>query len=412
MQIVLPSTDIAHEVAARLAAHFKLPLPKAREWAAQLLGYPLWDALCERCHPTRADLSAPDRQCAPLAIRWRRAFQSERLADLAYLDVGEAARIIEEIRPSDGFEYTDLVLGRVPRQADPLLTLDDHRHLVAALDVLWAIGAREPAIERSLKRLRLSLEALLIQEYPVEQYPYDETREPYRAAAMFDRPKRTPKSLRPDKHQACRESLDSIQQVLDRLGPGDLTHTVDEIRSVVGQVGNQIDEWRRLSLSHDGKPTQWRGVSFDEEAMVQALVAVLPPELTAVFDSSEGIGLVSDEEAGLMLSHLSTAGIDGAGQPLLRKGIFRLQAIVRGSARAERRRWERFTPIPTEWILAAVDNDQRTLLGKVIADSSAAALAHGALTSTSGRLVATTPALAKKILGCSDAVLDALRLLA
>ena len=140
MRIVLPSVTPANDLAERLAKRFDLSLPNAREWAAKILGYLHWEALREECNGLggRLDLSAPDTQCASLAVRWRRAYQAERLAELAAIERSDAARLIEEIRPSDGFEFGSTFDGRAPRRLDPLPSIDEHRGLAAALAVLWA----------------------------------------------------------------------------------------------------------------------------------------------------------------------------------------------------------------------------------------------------------------------------------
>ena len=101
MQIVLQSLTTAIDLAERLAKRFALPVPHAREWAAKLLGYRNWETLREQFNNglgIRADLSAPDTLCAPLAVRWRRAYQAERLVELAGIDLSDAARLIEEIK--------------------------------------------------------------------------------------------------------------------------------------------------------------------------------------------------------------------------------------------------------------------------------------------------------------------------
>lgn len=131
----------------------------------------------------------------------------------------------------------------------------------------------------------------------------------------------------------------------------------------------------------------------------------------ALLKTSGGFGVLSDEEAGLMLAHLRATGVDGTGQPALRRGMRRLEAILRGGERDERRRWERKTPVSSIWIIATVHENERTPLGKVQATSSAEALAKAGIVSDR-RLIATTATVAERILGCSAAALDTLVTLA
>ena len=58
---------------------------------------------------------------------------------------------------------------------------------IGRLAVLWNIGGLELPAYHRLRAVQMGLEALLIKEYPVEQYPYDATREPYRAASLIFR---------------------------------------------------------------------------------------------------------------------------------------------------------------------------------------------------------------------------------
>jgi hypothetical protein len=111
-----------------------------------------------------------------------------------------------------------------------------------------------------------------------------------------------------------------------------------------------------------------------------------------------------------MLAHLRVTGVDRT-RPALRPGIRRLEAIVRGGERDERRRWERKTPVNSIWIIVAVQEGERTLIGKVQATSSAEALARAGIASDR-RLIATTATVAERILGFSPAALGALLTLA
>ena len=160
MRIVLQSLTPAIDLAERLAKRFELPVPHAREWAAKILGYQRWETLREEFNGlgVRADLSAPDTLCAPLAIRWRRTYQAERLVELAGIDLSDAARLIEEIRPSDAFEFGDRFDGRAPQRLDPVFSIDEHRGLATALAVLWRIGGLESRIEHTLRAVLTGLE--------------------------------------------------------------------------------------------------------------------------------------------------------------------------------------------------------------------------------------------------------------
>lgn len=410
MRIALPSVAPANAVAERLAKQFDLSFPTAREWAAKILGYPSWEKLREECGDSlgeRLDVSAPDTLCAPLAVRWRRVYQAERLAELAAIDLPHAARLIDEIRPSDGFDFGTTVLGHAPRRLDPLLSIDEHHRLAAALRVLFDIGGYESAIYRTLRSLLIGLEALLIKEYPVEQYPYDATREPYRAASPFDLPNRAPKHLSAEKHGECIGAIGTIRAALSREWPADLTESVADIVAKLDRAQQQIDAWRRSSAPHDGDPVTWRGVSPEEEQILEELATVVLPEQVSLLRETGGFAVISDEEAGLMLAHLRATGVDGTGRPRLRRGIRRLEAIVRSGERKERRRWVRETPASSTWIIAAVHDNERTLLGKVQATSSVEALAKAGEASDR-RLIAMTAALAERILGFSPAALDAL----
>lgn len=413
MRIVLPSVTPANDLAERLAKRFDLSLPDAREWAAKILGYPHWEALREECNGLggRLDLSAPDTQCALLAVRWRRAYQAERLAELTAIELSDAARLIEEIRPSDGFGFGSTFDGHALRRLDPMLSIDEHRGLAAALAVLWRLGGLELPIYHTLRGLLMGLEALLIKEYPIEQYPYDATREPYRAAPLLDFPKRAPRRLSAEKHQECMDAIDTMRAALARDWPADLTEAVADILAKLGRAQDQIDAWRQASAAHDGDAVSWRGVTPEEEKILHALAAAVLPEQVSLLTTSGGFAALSDEEAGLMLAHLRATGVDGTGQPALRRGIRRLEAIVRGGERDERRRWERQTPVSSIWIIAAVHKIERTPLGKVQATSSVEALAKAGVVSDR-RLIATTMAVAERILGFSAAALDALVTLA
>jgi hypothetical protein len=410
MQIVLPSVAPAIDLAERLGRRFELKIPHAREWAAKILGYPRWEFLCEQTR-MRADLSAPDTLCAPLATRWRRAYQAERLAGLAGIELRDAARLIEEIRPSDGFAFGATLSGRVPRRLDPVLSIDEYRGLAAALALLWRIGGLESRIDRTLTRLLTGLEALLIAEYPIEQYPYDATREPYRAASVLDYPKRAPRWLSAEKHQECLCAIDTVRAALAREWPPDLAEPVADIVAKLGQAQDQIGAWRQASVAHDSDAVSWRGVTPAEEEILQALAAVVLPEQVSLLQTSGGFAGLSDADAGLMLVHLRATGVNGTGQPALRRGIRRLEAIVRRGERAERRRWERQAPVSSIWIIAAVQENERTPLGKVAAASSVEALAKAGIVSDR-RLIATTAAVAERTLGFSPTALDALVTLA
>jgi hypothetical protein len=405
---VTPANDLAEGLAER----FALPLPDAREWAATILGYPHLEALSAECNGLggRLDLSAPDSQCASLAVRWRRAYQAERLAALAAIELSDAARLIEELRPSDGFEFGNTFDGRPLRRADPMLSIDEHRGLVAAFAVLWRIGGRETPIDRTLRAVLMGLEALLIKEYPIEQYPYDATRAPYRTASLIDFPKRTPKRLSAEKHQECIAAIDIIRAALARDWPPDLTEAVADILANLGRAQDQIEAWRRASAAHDGDAISWRGVTPEEEKILDALATVVLPEQVSSLNTSGGFAALSDDEAGLMLAHLRATGVDRT-RPALGPGIRRLEAIVRSGERHERRRWERKTPASSIWIIAAVQEDERTLIGKVQATSSAEALAKAGIVSDR-RLIATTAAVAERILGFSPTALGALVTLA
>jgi hypothetical protein len=412
MRIVLASVTPANDLSERLAERFALPLPHAREWAAKILGYPQWEALREQCHRLggRLDLSAPDSHCASLAVRWRRAYQAERLAALAKIELSDALRLIEELRPSDGFEFEGTFDGRAPRRADPTLAIDEHRDLVAAFATLWRIGGRESPIDRTLRAVLVSLEALLIKEYPIEQYPYDATRAPYRTASLIDLPQRAPKRLSAEKHQECIASIATIRRALARNWPPDLTEAVADIVATLGRAQDQIEAWRRASAARDGEAIAWRGVTPEEEEILDALAAVVLPEQVSLLKTSGGFAALSDDEAGLMLAHLRVTGVDRT-RPALRPGIRRLEAIVRGGERDERRRWERKTPVNSIWIIVAVQEGERTLIGKVQATSSAEALARAGIASDR-RLIATTATVAERILGSSPAALGALLTLA
>jgi len=412
MRIVLPSVTPANTLAERMAKRFALPLPHAREWAAKIVGYPHWEALREDCNGLggRLDLSAPDTQCAPLAVRWRRAFQAARLAELAAIELSDAARLIEEIRPSDGFEFGSTFDGRAPRRLDPMLSIDEHRGLAAALAALWRIGGLESPIDRTLRSVLMGLEALLIMEYPVEQYPYDATREPYRAASWRDFPKRTPRRLSAEKHQECIRTIGTIRAALARDWPPDLTAAVADILAKLGRAQDQIETWRRASAAHDDDAISWRGVTPGEEKILDALATVVLPDQVPVLKTSGGFAALSDDEAGLMLAHLRATGVDRTG-PALRRGIRRLEAIVRSGQRDERRRWERRTPVNSIWIIATVQENERMPIGKVQATSSVEALAKAGIVSDR-RLIATTAAVAERILRFSPTALDALVTLA
>ena len=412
MRIVLPSVMPANDLAERLVKRFALPLPHAREWAAKILGYPHWEAFREDCDggEGRFDLSAPDTLCATLAVRWRRVYQAERLAELAAIELSDAARLIEEIRPSDGFDFGTTFDGRTPRRSDPMLSIDEHRDLAAAFAVLWRIGGREAPIDRTLKALLIGLEALLIKEYPVEQYPYDATREPYRAGSLLDFPKRTPRRLGAEKQQECIDTIDSIRAALARDWPPDLREAVADIVAKLGRAQDQVEAWRRASAAHDGAAISWRGVTPEEEKILDAFATVVLPEQVSLLKTSGGFAALSDDEAGLMLAHLRTTGVDCTG-PALRRGIRRLEAIVRSGQRDERRRWERKTPETSIWIIATVHENERTPIGKVQATSSAEALAKAGIVSDR-RLIATTAAVAERILGFSPTALETLVALA
>ncbi len=211
MRILLPSVTPANGLAERLGTRFELPLPNAREWAAKILGYPNWEALREECNGLggRLDLSAPDMLCASLAVRWRRAYQADRLAELAAMDVSDAARLIDEIRPSDGFEFGGTFNGGTPRRLDPVHSIDEHCGLAAALAGLWRICALQSPVDRTLRSLLVALEAMLIKEYPIEQYPYEVTRAPYRIASLIDFPKRAPRRLSAEKHRECMDAIET-----------------------------------------------------------------------------------------------------------------------------------------------------------------------------------------------------------
>lgn len=413
MRIVLQSLTPAIDLAERLAKRFELPVPHAREWAAKLLGYQHWESLREQFNGlgVRPYLSAPDTLCASLAVRWRRAYQAERLVELAGIELSDAARLIEEIRPSDGFEFGGTFNGQAPRRLDPMLSIDDHRGLAAVLAVLWRVGGLESPIDRTLRAVLMGLEALLIREYPIEQYPYDTTREPYRGASVLDYPKRALRRLSAEKHQQCVSAIEILLTALARELPVDLTETVADIRAKLGRARDQIDAWRRASTAHDGDTVSWRGVTPEEEEILYALAAVVLPEQVSLLNPSAGFAVLSDEDAGLMLAHLRAAGVDGTGQRALSRGIRRLEAIVRGGEERERRRWERMTPVSSIWIIAAVQENERTPLGKVPATSSVEALAKAGIVSDR-RLIATTAAVAERILGFSPTTLDALVTLA
>lgn len=413
MRIVFQSLTPAIDLAERLAKRFELPVPHAREWAAKILGYQRWETLREEFNRfgVGTDLSAPDTLCAPLAVRWRRAYQAERLVELAGIDLSDATRLIEEIRPSDAFEFGGTFDGLAPRRLDPVFSIDEHRGLAAALAVLWRIGGLESPIDRTLRTVLTGLEALLIREYPIEQYPYDATREPYRGASVLDYPKRAPERLSAEKHQECMSAIEIILAALARESPADLIEAVADIRATLGRAHDQIDAWRRASTAHDSDAVSWRGVTPDEEEILHALAAVVLPGQVSLLNTSGGFAVLSDEEAGLMLSHLRATGVDGTEQQALSRGIRRLEAIVRGGEQRERRRWERKTPVSSIWIIAAVQDNERTPLGKVPATSSAEALAKAGIVSDR-RLIATTAAVAERILGFSRTALDALVTLA
>jgi hypothetical protein len=84
---------------------------------------------------------------------------------------------------------------------------------------------------------------------------------------------------------------------------------------------------------------------------------------------------------------------------------------VRSGQRDERRRWERRTPVNSIWIIATVQENERMPIGKVQATSSVEALAKAGIVSDR-RLIATTAAVAERILRFSPTALDALVTLA
>jgi hypothetical protein len=206
-------------------------------------------------------------------------------------------------------------------------------------------------------------------------------------------------------------AIEIILAALARELPVDLTEAVADIRAKLGRVHEQIDAWRRASTANDGDTVSWRGVTPEEEEVLHALAAVVLPAQVSLLKTSAGFGFLTDAEAGLMLAHLRATGVDGSGQRALRQGIRRLEAIVRGGERRERRSWERKTPVSSTWIIAAVQDDERTPLGKIPATSSVEALAKAGNISDR-RLIATTAAVAERILGFSPAALDALATLA
>jgi hypothetical protein len=228
---------------------------------------------------------------------------------------------------------------------------------------------------------------------------------------VLDYPKRAPRRLSAEKYHECVSAIEVILAALTRELPLDLTEAVADIRAKLGRVHEQIDAWRRASTAHDSNTVSWRGVTPEEEEILHALAAVVLPEQVSLLNTSAGFAVLSDEEAGLMLAHLRATGVDGTGQRALSRGIRRLEAIVRGGERRERRRWERKTPVSSTWIIAAVQENERTPLGKVPATSSVEALAKAGIVSDR-RLIATTAAVAERILGFSPAALDALATLA
>ena len=135
MRIVLQSLTPAIDLAERLAKRFELPVPHAREWAAKILGYQRWETLREEFNRlgVRADLSAPDRLCAPLAIRWRLAYQAERLVELAGINLSDAARLIEEA----GYAVSFMTNSAPVRPGTDLLHLQ--RTNIEARDPDWLV---------------------------------------------------------------------------------------------------------------------------------------------------------------------------------------------------------------------------------------------------------------------------------
>jgi hypothetical protein len=175
MQIVLKSPDHARHIGKRFSKVLPSPLTRGYAVAAQVLGYKSWDELLRHCTWGEGSSSGlfawPDRQCMPAAVSARRAYQAATLARCAGIDETRAREIVEEVKPSDGFDREPNVLGPdEPRQHDPSMQLDEYDGLLRELHSVWTICGRRNRLADAVKETWFALDCIQLGEWPVDQF--------------------------------------------------------------------------------------------------------------------------------------------------------------------------------------------------------------------------------------------------
>jgi hypothetical protein len=262
MRIIVSTPDHPRHIGKRLASVLDVPLTRGYAVAARVLGYKSWDELLQHCDWSAyyySSLAAvPDRQCMPLAVTLRRQFQAQTLSAVANIELARATEIVAQVRPSDGFSLPESPLSyaqRPPQLTDPKLSRATHAQFSADLHRTWQVVGLQRQIAKALIEISHLLEALHLQEWPLNQFSYDLRDTPYGgwSPTYLAELRRAPKFISHADSLNRMHALATIGSTINQADIRDLEAITAPLAAAIERAEEHLRAWRVKSAAHDGE---------------------------------------------------------------------------------------------------------------------------------------------------------------
>ncbi|HET9643985.1 MAG TPA: hypothetical protein VFP68_11655 [Burkholderiaceae bacterium] len=326
----------------------------------------------------------------PLAVTLRRQFQAQTLSAVANIEFATATEIVAQVRPSDGFSLPESPLSyaqRPPRPTDPKLSRATHAQFSADLHRTWQVVGLQRQIAKALVEISHLLEALQLQEWPLNQFLYDLRDTPYGgwSPTYLAELHRAPKFISHAESLSCMQALATIGSTVNQAEIQDLQAITAPLTAAIERAQEHLRAWRVKSAAHDGEQPRFDGVQPIEDEGVELL--------------QQHMGLTDDQA---FLLRDPAFDLDGAWR--LKESIDALDSKVRSlepvrqaAAKLRRRITDCYRrleaehaqrqPLPRQWDIWGIGSGSVVALGTVMASTSMKAIAT-APSFLAGRVIA------------------------
>lgn len=278
MQILLADVEHARHIGKRLSRVLSVPLTRGHFLAALVLGYRDWDQVL-RLTSHEQTTSTPDEQCCPLAVRWRREYQTRILCQATGITAQRAANIVERVRPSHGFTFQPSPHRPKSDQSDPALSSDELYGIQESLRYVWDVACRRAEFARPMHAVAHRLCDLVWSEYDPWQFGWGDLHRLY--LPLCRRPPRAQKWLQEEQSQRIRASLKAILTRLESIH-GSGRAAANRLAAAIERLDAVVDRWHKASRPHMSEPISYIGLPIVHDEIPALLKALgLDPDLNA-----------------------------------------------------------------------------------------------------------------------------------